>query len=347
MSNENNPMDFSGNDPITEAAGIEAVLGMINPKELGQVEQDSVDETESEIIEDNDNFDGVGEEPDQTDDIEASESDEAEPISDIELDDGEYEYLVSAKQFLNDNGLDDIDKIKSGILMQGDYTRKTQALSEERKAFESERDQSLQKAAEMLEVAQAMVYGQRPTHTTQELVALKDSDPLAYEQALEARVLYEQKQSEIDEVAKNVTAQYQQQQQEKLQTYTNEQAQLLVQLEPGFADETIAQEKVSVMNEYWQSIGGNLETLAGINDAMALKVLHDAAMANSAQKQVSQTKEPKKKTASKTVIRKGASKSRAQKQAAAAKEKRAKSFNKDGSIDKRAAVDLILDSFNR
>ena len=80
---------------------------------------------------------------------------------------------------------------------------------------------------------------------------------------------------------------------------------------------------------------------------MALKVLHDAAMANSAQKQVSQTKEPKKKTASKTVIRKGASKSRAQKQAAAAKEKRAKSFNNDGSIDKRAAVDLILDSFNR
>ena len=54
MTNENNPTDFSSNDPITEAAGLEAVLGMINPKELGQVEQDSVDETESEIIEDND-----------------------------------------------------------------------------------------------------------------------------------------------------------------------------------------------------------------------------------------------------------------------------------------------------
>ena len=45
MSNtdENNSSELSINDPITETAGLEAILGMINPKEdLGEIENDSV-----------------------------------------------------------------------------------------------------------------------------------------------------------------------------------------------------------------------------------------------------------------------------------------------------------------
>jgi len=49
---ENTPLEFSTIDPMTEAAGLEAVLGMINPKEdLGQVENDSVPEAELEEFE--------------------------------------------------------------------------------------------------------------------------------------------------------------------------------------------------------------------------------------------------------------------------------------------------------
>ena len=343
---ENTPLEFSTIDPMTEAAGLEAVLGMINPKEdLGQVENDSVPEAELEedFVEESVD-DEVEETLDQTEDDELEESDEPEMSGDIELDDSEYDYLVSAKEFLNENGLDDIEKIKSGILMQGDYTRKTQALSDERKSFETERNTSLEETARLLEVAQAMVYGQRPTHTTQELLALKESDPYAYEQALEAKVLYEQKESEINSVASKVSEQYQAQQVEQLQAQSAQQAELLVQLEPGFADQKIATEKVSVMTEYFKSIGGDPEMLNTVNDAIVLKVLHDAAMASQSQKQVAESKAPKKKT-SKTVIRKGTSKSRAEKQAAAQRAKVKKAIRSDGSLDKESAVDLIFDSF--
>ena len=347
MTDENNSSELSLSDPISQAAGIEAVLGMINPKEVGQVENDSVPEAElEEEFEEECLDDEVEETLDQTEDDELEESDEPEMSGDIELDDSEYDYLVSAKEFLNENGLDNIEKIKSGILMQGDYTRKTQALSDERKAFEAERNTSLEETARLLEVAQAMVYGQRPTHTTQELMALKESDPYAYEQALEAKVLYEQKESEINSVASKVAEQYQAQQAEQLQAQSAQQAELLVQLEPGFADQKIATEKVSVMTEYFKSIGGDPEMLNTVNDAIVLKVLHDAAMASKAQKQVAESKAPKKKT-SKTVIRKGTSKSRAEKQAAAEKAKRNNLYRKDGSISKQNAVDFILDSFNR
>ena len=345
MSNENNLSGLSINDPITETAGVEAVLGMINPVQSGQVENDSVPEAELEedFLEESVD-DEVEETLDQTEDDELEESDDPEMSGDIELDDSEYDYLVSAKEFLNENGLDDIEKIKSGILMQGDYTRKTQALSDERKSFEAERNTSLEETARLLEVAQAMVYGQRPTHTTQELLALKESDPYAYEQALEARVLYEQKESEINGVASKVSEQYQAQQAEQLQAQSAQQAELLIQLEPGFADQNTATQKVNVMTEYFQSIGGNPEMLNTVNDAIVLKVLHDAAMASQSQKQVAESKAPKKKT-SKTVIRKGTSKGRAEKQAAAKKAKRQQAVQKDGSISQQAAVDLILDSF--
>ena len=334
MNDENNSTELSINDPISQTAGVEAVLGMINPKQ-GQVESEPVSEAEPEEVASELSEEEVEETSDLINDDELEESDDTQYADDIELEDSEYEYLINAKQFLNENGLDDIDKIKSGILMQGDYTRKTQALADERKAFEEKQTQSLEKAAEMLEIAQAMVYGQKPTHTTQELLQLKESDPVAYEQALEARVLYEQKQSEIDSVAKQVTEQYQTQQTEQLQAQSAQQAELLIQLEPSFADQKVAQEKVSVMSEYFESLGGDPKVLNTVNDAIVLKVLHDAAMANATQKQVKASKAPKKKKTSKTVIRKGTSTSRAENRLRQTKLKELKSLKKMVQLVKR------------
>jgi hypothetical protein len=347
MSNEieNNPLEFSKINPMTEADGLEAVLGMINPKEIGQVKNDSVPETTTEEVVSELSEEEVEETPVETEEVELDESNEVGYADDIELEDSEYEYLVSAKEFLNENGLDNIDKIKNGILMQGDYTRKTQALAEEKKAFESERTQSLEKAAEVLEIAQAMVYGQQPKHTTQELLALKQSDPIAYEQALEAKILYEQKQAEIKDLTDKVGAQYQEQQQATMQARLAEQSEILIGLEPGFADEKVATEKVEVMSEYLKGIGGDPAVLNNVTDAIVIKVLHDAAMADKTQKQVSATKAPKKKTASKTVIRKGTSASKAEKQAAAQRTKLKNATLKDGSLDQQSAVDLIFDAF--
>ena len=347
--NENNSSELSINEPITQDAGLEAIMGMINPKqELGEIENEPVAEAESE---EEYSEEEVEENLDQLEEVEAEESDEQtddeiELSGDIELEDGEYEYLVNARDYLNENGLDDIEKIKSGILMQGDYTRKTQALSDERKTFESERNQSLEETAKLLEIAQAMVYGQRPTHTTEELLALKQSDPYAYEQALENRVLFEQKEQEINDVAAKVSEQYQAQQAENLQAEAAKQAELLVQMEPSFSDQKVAAQKVEIMGEYFSSIGGDPELLGTITDAVVLKVLHDAAMAHGSKKQVKAAKKPPKKKASKTVIRKGASASRAQKQAAAQSKKLKNATQSDGSFSRDSAVDLILNSFN-
>ena len=344
--NENNSSELSINEPITQDAGLEAIMGMINPKEeLGEIENEPVAEAE---FEEEYSEEEADENLDQLEEDESEYSDEGgeeELSGDIELEDGEYEYLVNAREFLIENGLDDISKIKSGVLMQGDYTRKTQALSDERKVFETKRTTSLEETAKLLEIASAMVYGQRPTHDTEELLALKQTDPYAYEQALENRVLFEQREQEINSIAQQVHNQHTGQQQENLKAESQNQAKLLIQLEPSFSDQKVAAEKVAVMTEYFESVGGSAEALNTVTDAVVLKVLHDAAMANSSRKQVEATKKAPKKKASKTVLRKGASSSRAQKQAAAKSKKLQGATNQDGSYSQQAAVNLILDSF--
>ncbi len=345
MNDENNSSELSINDPMTEAAGLEAVLGMINPKETGQVENDSVPEAELEEDLEESYEEEVEETPDPIEDEELEESDEVQLSDDIELEDSEYDYLIAAKEFLNENGLDDIEKIKSGILMQGDYTRKTQALAEERKEFESGKIESLEQTAKLLETAQAMLYGEAPQYTTAELLSLKQTNPGVYEQALEQKILYEQKQIEINDLQQKTLEQYTAQQEEKQQIETQKQSELLLQKEPSFSDEKVAKQKVETMGKYLESIGEDPEILNTLTSASMIKVIHDAAMNSGSLKQVAEAKSTKKK-ATKTVIRKGATKSRAQKQAAAQKAKAKKAILPDGSIDQRSAVDLIFDSFN-
>ena len=120
---------------------------------------------------------------------------------------------------------------------------------------------------------------------------------------------------------------------------------MLIQLEPSFSDQKVAAEKVAVMTEYFESVGGSAEALNTVTDAVVLKVLHDTAMANSSRKQVEATKKAPKKKASKTVLRKGASASRAQKQAAAQSKRLQSATQSDGSFSRDSAVNLILDSF--
>ena len=103
--NENNSSELSINEPITQDAGLEAIMGMINPKEdLGEIENEPVAEAESE---EEYSEEEVDENLDQLEEVEAEESDEGgeELSGDIELDDGEYEYLVNAREYLNENGL--------------------------------------------------------------------------------------------------------------------------------------------------------------------------------------------------------------------------------------------------
>lgn len=337
MNIENNPAGLSFDKPMSEADAVNLLSGITDPSQ-GQVDNDS--DAEEELTTESVEEEVIDESEEAEEEAQEDEGDSGEE-SEIELDSSEYDNLVNLRGFLTEHDMT-VDQLKSGVLMQGDYTRKTQALSKERKEFEGARDTQLQQTAELLEIAQAMVYGQQPKYSSQDLQKLKESDPRAYEDALESRVIYDQRKAEIDGIARKVTEQHQQAAQAKQQEYVQEQAQLLTQLIPEFADEAKAAEKVSAMTEYFESIGGSAEQLSQVTDAIALKVLHDATFGAKATSEAGKAKQSQKK-ASRRVIRKGVSATAAQKRQAA-KAKRAKEYlSGDGTLSIASAAAMLND----
>lgn len=87
-------------------------------------EEEQTEPTGEEVQEDQSDD---GAEPEETEDSEEEESDE-DLSDDTEIDMGEGRQPVT------------LQELKQGYLRQSDYTKKTQALAEERKAFEAERE---------------------------------------------------------------------------------------------------------------------------------------------------------------------------------------------------------------
>lgn len=333
--NENNLQGLSS--PMSEADAVNLLSGITDPDD-GQVDNET-DDTET--------LEATEEVVEEEVEVEAEESNETDDSDqEVELDSEEYDELVNLRAFLSESGLKSADQVKGGVMMQKDYTQKTQALSKDRKEFESSRDQQLQQTAELLEIAQAMVYGQKPEYTTQELLALKDKDPSAYEQALESRVTFDQRKAEIDGVAQKVRQQHEQAKSQQSAEYVQEQSNLLIQMEPDFASPDKAKEKVEVMTGYFESIGGSAEQLAQVTDAIALKVLHDAAFGMKAGSQAKSAKSKGKKP-QKRVIRRSVSANAAQKRQAG-QAKRAKELARaDGSLSVAGAAQLLNDITQR
>lgn len=128
-------------------------------EQMNALEIDSPDENSDDIPAEND---GEPEEltEDETPEDEEVESDDGD--DEVVGEDEEFvaedelvvEVLENAKLKLPDGTLVDADK---AVLMQADYTRKTQELAEQRKAFESEKGQLEAEASEIVQAYQSAV----------------------------------------------------------------------------------------------------------------------------------------------------------------------------------------------
>lgn len=107
---------------------------------------DVTEEPEDEVVEADDlDTDSEGAEPELVDEgSEVEDSDEPSDEDDDETDDGDDSEADEATVELDPEMTVRIDgkdvKVKDALELKADYTRKTQALSEERKAFEAERE---------------------------------------------------------------------------------------------------------------------------------------------------------------------------------------------------------------
>ena len=185
----------------------------------------------------------------------------------------------------------DLDELKSGYSRQSDYTKKAQALAEERKNFEQDRD------AVLLERQQ---YSQLLGALQQQLVSLDepapDFDRLYDEDPIEAtrqERMY-QKRTQERQAKMQAIAQEQQrvndanalEQQQQMRGLIQAEAARLPEVIPEWKDEKVAGKQREQLREYLLEQGVAEDEMAALVRANHIKVLRKAMLYDQGQRRV-------------------------------------------------------------
>ena len=228
------------------------------------------------------------EEADQVDEAEMfddaeGESHEAE-ASDLDDEDETYEDDDTSQEFdimaaaVEVNGEEKtVEELKSGYLRQQDYTRKTQALSEEKKAFSEVQAAVLQERAQYAEALPMLAQQiQQSVEQEPDWDTLYDTDPaLAAKAERQWRKQLEQKQQQLQAVHAEQQRMQQLEQQRVAQMqsrFVEEQRQILPDVIPEWRDAKVAAQEAGEIRDFLLQSGFQEADIDGMNSAVVVKM---------------------------------------------------------------------------
>ena len=214
----------------------------------------------------------------------ASEANESEAESDYESeveqdDDGEEQeqptYLVKAAGEEREVTLDEL--IKS-YQLGTDYTKKSQAVAEERKAVEAER-QAVQEAKQMrdtyaqrLEMIEQMLQPQQEEN----LEYLKETDPIGYSVKVAEMVQRDKQLSAVQAERSRINQQQEYDRQAQMQSVVAEEMQKLSAAIPEFTDPAKGEAIRNDIRTFGKQLGFSDNELAAVYDSRAVLTLYKA-----------------------------------------------------------------------
>jgi hypothetical protein len=214
-------------------------------------------------------------------DSEANESDaESDDESEVEQeDDGEEQeqptYLVKAAGEEREVTLDEL--IKS-YQLGTDYTKKSQAVAEERKVVEAER-QAVQEAKQMrdtyaqrLEMIEQMLQPQQEEN----LEYLKETDPIGYSVKVAEMIQRDKQLAAVQAERSRINQQQEQDRQAQMQHLVAEEMQKLTTAIPEFTDPAKGEAIRNDIRAFGKQLGFSDNELAAVYDSRAVLTLYKA-----------------------------------------------------------------------
>jgi len=302
---DNTPVERPA-EPLSEAMQLaeaqEAILNLVEANEAQpEVEEEqSVEETESQPIEEED----VSEDEAEVEESESDEDEEEYEASDNVDAEGEETEVYTIK--LDGEEIEVTrEELLQGYQRQSDYTKKTQGISEERKAIEEERSnlsaemQSLYQQREQYQQALGQLGNQLLAGISRfqnvNWEQLKENDPIEY---MTKRDEFREEQEKIKGLQQH-QAQVQAQQQADMQ---KEQAKLaaaemkkLAELIPEWKDPKVQPELAKSIRSYAMDSGYQKEEIDMLVDSRSVNVLMKAMKYDALQKADVKTKKLKNK----------------------------------------------------
>ena len=265
-----------------------AILSLMEPE--GQTEDSN--EVENESLENEGEVLDEAEYEESDEDLDSDDDDAEDLDDDYDEDESEPEQADTFTVKINGENVDvSLDELQNGYSRQADYTKKSQALAEERKQFGQDRD------AVLLERQQ---YSQLLGALQQQLTAfdepapdfdrLYDEDPIeGARQERQYRQRTEQRQQKMQAIAieqQRVNDANAQEQQLQMRGLIQSEAAQLPDLIPEWKDEAIANKQREQLREYLINQGVAEEELGALVRANHIKVLRKAMLYDQGQKRV-------------------------------------------------------------
>jgi len=229
-----------------------------DPEDDGEEDPGEEDDDSEEYDDDQDEDDDEGEQPSQTLDPETKVK--------IKVNGEEQEVTLA--------------ELQQGYSRNEDYTRKTQAVANERREVESEKDQVMAQQQQWAAALQEMGKRLEATASGRSQAQWDDLKRSDYDTYLEERDkdrVLQERLGAVKSEEDRVQQEYSQHQQKQLQRFAAEENEKLDLAIPDWQDAQAKQRDLSSMAKYGKEVGFTEQELAGLLDHRTLLVLRDAA----------------------------------------------------------------------
>jgi hypothetical protein len=172
----------------------------------------------------------------------------------------------------------ELDELIKGYQQGTDYTKKSQALAEQRKAIEAERShleyvkQERQAYAQKLQALDSFLTQQ---HQGVDLEVLKETDPIGYAVAVAEQSQREKQLAVVRNEQQRIAQQQQAEQQSQLQAHLRTESEKLVSLIPELATPQGDAVRKQI-RDYAKSVGWSDQELSSVYDSRAVNTLYKA-----------------------------------------------------------------------
>ncbi len=289
---DNTTVSTSVNPAMTADQAANAIESMLSGDGDQQEEEATQDEPQGESEQVEDEIEDVEQDADSEDDDETDESDE-----DVDEDEAEDEQQFTVKVDGKDVAVS-LDELQKGYSRTEDYTRKTQALAQERKTAQAELEQVRTERAQYAQLLGALQEQLQQSQQPLDMDRLREEDPIEWVRQREMQRENNEKMLAIQSEQQRVNQAEQVVKQQQMQAFLQSQKEQLLTVVPQLSDPKFAQAEKGRWIEAGKSIGFSEQELNGINDhrvLLALKTIADYNGMVAKRKQVSSDK-PKAKT---------------------------------------------------
>lgn len=172
----------------------------------------------------------------------------------------------------------ELDELIKGYQQGTDYTKKSQALAEQRKAIEAERGHLEQVKQERMAYAQklqALDSFLTQQHQSVDLEVLKETDPIGYAVAVAEQSQREKQLAVVRNEQQRIAQQQQAEQQASLQSHLRNESEKLVSLIPELATPQGDAVRKQI-RDYAKSVGWSDQELSSVYDSRAVHTLYMA-----------------------------------------------------------------------